>query len=1082
MAVLAVAALGSMVGGSLLGAGVLGMSGASIGWLAGSMLGNSLFGPTIEGPKLTDKKVQISSYGAPISLPFGGVRVAGNVIWSTDLVEHKRKSGGKGGPKVTKYSYTVSCATAIGEGPIVSIRRIWADAKCVYDAREDAPASSLAASAKFAQYFTLYTGSESQLPDPTMESKDGAGNVPAYRGTAYVVFADMPLDDYGNRIPSFTFEISTAPAIPASVLARTPLVINPWVGDPTNKGRPIHAYGGRMSYLDEYGNTNTDYATAVAVSCATAPVTDPVTGHDAGRYSTVYVTFHNTSNSISDKFPGGAQYRDNTRYMYIRHANDFPDVFEPRYSTVYNASYCTPMEIYGAVPDDQKIYFTAESNGLGGGSRFIAKLVTTGPTARYRVINACTNYPNVGGSWPFAIGNYLSIITSERMPSLPPPTCSPGDPCGAAGIAELPDDPNFCISCDGSISFKKTWHYVTGTAKQLCSVSYNASAVLQQQALGPLLLPDDPNYSSLSFWQAQFDAAIADGTLLPGLITRGSNVTVSEWAESDALNINVVAPGIVRLSEIVSKLSLKGGLTAGQIDVTQLTDFVLGYTVGRQSSARQAIDQLRSAYFFDAVESNEIIKYVKRGQTPIATIIADDLGASEDGNAALIEISRKQETELPATVNVAYSSRAADYQTSTQISKRQVSTSVQEATVELSIVMGEVKALQVADALLYDAFASRTTRVIQVTRQFAHIEPTDVIQVTDKEGFTYTLFVKDKTEDGGMIRLECQDQDKSAYNPAANGDPTDIVITPGPSLPGPTKLVLLDIPLLRESDVRQGYYVAVAGYRAAWKGAYIYRSDDAGATYIQKLEATNAATIGYCVAPLAAFAGGNVVDESSMMDVRMQSGATVSSITRAQLLNGANAAMVGGEVIQFQRAALVSTGVYRLTGLLRGRLGTEQYISTHIASEMFVLLDPTKLYRIEDTYSSIGTAALYKGVTYGDPITAATAQTFTDTGASLKALAPVHVGAGGIGGGLYRVNWKRRTRYGGEWLGFVDVPLDMAIESYNVKVTRSGATVSEALVTGATTADIAAISGDLISVSQISDRVGLGYTATITAV
>ena len=30
---------------------------------------------------------------------------------------------------------------------------------------------------------------------------------PAYRGVAYVVFEDLALGDYGNRVPQFTFEV-----------------------------------------------------------------------------------------------------------------------------------------------------------------------------------------------------------------------------------------------------------------------------------------------------------------------------------------------------------------------------------------------------------------------------------------------------------------------------------------------------------------------------------------------------------------------------------------------------------------------------------------------------------------------------------------------------------------------------------------------------------------------------------------------------------------------------------------------------------------------------------------------------------
>lgn len=52
-----------------------------------------------------------------------------------------------------------------------------------------------------------YPGDESQAADPFITAKMGAANTPAYRGTAYVVFEDLPLGNYGNRIPQLSFEV-----------------------------------------------------------------------------------------------------------------------------------------------------------------------------------------------------------------------------------------------------------------------------------------------------------------------------------------------------------------------------------------------------------------------------------------------------------------------------------------------------------------------------------------------------------------------------------------------------------------------------------------------------------------------------------------------------------------------------------------------------------------------------------------------------------------------------------------------------------------------------------------------------------
>ncbi len=53
----------------------------------------------------------------------------------------------------------------------------------------------------------IHTGSTDQDVDPLIEAKQGAGNAPAYRGTAYAVFERLPLADYGDRLPQVQFEV-----------------------------------------------------------------------------------------------------------------------------------------------------------------------------------------------------------------------------------------------------------------------------------------------------------------------------------------------------------------------------------------------------------------------------------------------------------------------------------------------------------------------------------------------------------------------------------------------------------------------------------------------------------------------------------------------------------------------------------------------------------------------------------------------------------------------------------------------------------------------------------------------------------
>lgn len=196
------------IAGAGIGFAFGGPGGAQLGWAAGTLLGGVLFPPRQKGQqigRLDDLRVTGSGYGALIPQAWGSVRVGGNVIWTTDLQEHSRKIGGKGGLSVSKgreYWYTVSCAVAVCRGPVDHLERIWGEDLILYD-RTQSPATR--------HTIRFYEGGEAQEPDPLMEAVLGAGNVPGYRGLCYVVFESLNLAHWGNRLPQFSFQINTAP-------------------------------------------------------------------------------------------------------------------------------------------------------------------------------------------------------------------------------------------------------------------------------------------------------------------------------------------------------------------------------------------------------------------------------------------------------------------------------------------------------------------------------------------------------------------------------------------------------------------------------------------------------------------------------------------------------------------------------------------------------------------------------------------------------------------------------------------------------------------------------------------------------
>jgi GTA TIM-barrel-like domain/Putative phage tail protein len=186
--------------GTALGGPIGGVIGGALGAIGGNIIDQRLFGQKRRsvGPRLDDLRVMGAQEGSNVPLVLGRARVSGQMIWATQLEEvaetTTQKSSAKGAPKAksTEYKYFANFAIGLCEGEIGGVNRVWADGRGLDISR-------------FAM--RTYTGSESQMPDSLLTAVQGAGNVPAYRGLAYVVFERLPLAEFGNRIPQLSFEV-----------------------------------------------------------------------------------------------------------------------------------------------------------------------------------------------------------------------------------------------------------------------------------------------------------------------------------------------------------------------------------------------------------------------------------------------------------------------------------------------------------------------------------------------------------------------------------------------------------------------------------------------------------------------------------------------------------------------------------------------------------------------------------------------------------------------------------------------------------------------------------------------------------
>ncbi len=230
-----------------------------------------LFGSRNTGPNGTqvlDLTVSSSTNGASIPLCYGTNAIGANLIWCPGLVEQSVTTtvSSKGGPTTTstQFLYTASFAAAFCEGPGTTIK-IWGDTQVLYDASSafsnyqgvfnNTILYSVGQVVKFNNgstdqfyrciavpnnlpfpapnngfFWTLYTGTpvtvaggqqypsptfyagtDTQMPDPTIQASLGVSGTSAFRGLVYAVWTDLALTGFGNRIPSIRGLVQSGP-------------------------------------------------------------------------------------------------------------------------------------------------------------------------------------------------------------------------------------------------------------------------------------------------------------------------------------------------------------------------------------------------------------------------------------------------------------------------------------------------------------------------------------------------------------------------------------------------------------------------------------------------------------------------------------------------------------------------------------------------------------------------------------------------------------------------------------------------------------------------------------------------------
>ena len=551
------------------------------------------------------------------------------------------------------------------------------------------------------------------------------------------------------------------------------------------------------------------------------------------------------------------------------------------------------------------------------------------------------------------------------------------------------------------------------------------------------------------------------------------------WETGHWLTGRLGAPSADALvKQILADYGAAGIAAVGDLDGT-----VDGFLIDRVTSARGALEPLSELLLFEAFESGDKLRFVRRGRRARQTFTPDDL--VEEGERPLFRIRRAQETELPAEISLGFADALADYRPTSVNSRRLVGGSRRSEATETGAVMSHAVAGGLADTLLQDIWAGRETLMLALPARALALEPADIC--TLELGDELRTLMVTRIEDAGPRRIEARTIEPDILSPVPAAA-RSLVPREAAALSRP-EAMLLDLPLLTGAEPPHAPRIAV--FAEPWPGTIAVSIGTAASGFLPRQAIERRATMGELLSPLGP---GPIarIDRGNTIEVRLYGGALASEPPLA-VLNGANAAAIGTsatgfEVVQFETAELIAEGTWRLSGLLRGQGGTSDIAAGgHDAGARFVLLDravvPLAIAESESglalTLRCGAAGAIYDPDVFVDvPLIAGRR--------GLRSPAPVHLRAARDAGGDVTLRWIRQTRLGGDAWEPVEVPLGEAAEAYRVTVLDGEAAVRNFNVASPfavyaaaeQVADFGALPDEIsVAIAQVSATEGAGATA-----
>ena len=503
------------------------------------------------------------------------------------------------------------------------------------------------------------------------------------------------------------------------------------------------------------------------------------------------------------------------------------------------------------------------------------------------------------------------------------------------------------------------------------------------------------------------------------------------------------------LGSVINEITTTAGLTMGTDADLDTVDFYVDDIPGMMTTAddtyRAKLEKLAILHDFFCVETNGRIEIRYKRDCEDYFVPLEYFAAKEGLQAEekMYDVTRQHDRELPRSVTVSYLSSDKDYQSGSMDAVRPTVQNQNLVKIDLNdIVVSDGKAKSVAEQKLYEAWVCRSTVKFSLPIWWAFLVPGDQVVCDFGSRRRKVQITKTTYAPPGVLRVEATDIGGNTYIRAERS--ADEEVLPSPRVePSVVTLYCLDIPKLpTDTSTTINLYCAATG--KPYYGAALYETKDGGASWILKGLLDYAATAGVTTTKLEL----GVVDfwdEANTVTVQLVNG-TLESRPEIDVLNGYNGAVIGSEIVQFKTATLIAERTYRLSGLLRGRLGTEDLIGNHAIGERFVLLESRTTGIINSTIADWYAPRTYRIGPVTKSVTSGYYQniTFTNTARAYQPWSVCNVTGQRNESGDVTILWNRRDRSGGDWLDCSDIVMTEQTEKYEIDI-MDGTTVKRTL-------------------------------------